>query len=367
MEKNEKALFVVLALNVLLGIYYLTFQVETFVLITSYILDKDFQYANYFFNTIVSAILILIIIVGLIISMKDGRFKMNNWIKIYVIYYMFTFVTIGIPNYVAHFFKLSIDSFSLIDSIIFYLNFAINTLLLIFGYIYWTKKHKAELLSLNIDVSYKRRVRLMNFLIDLFIISLIVLDVTYILNYNNIQIDYFYVFLLFYFIYYFCCELVFRQTIGKVITNSAVIINSDNPLKRIFIRSITRYIPFELFSFIPDNHKGWHDMLSDTKLVSTKDIQMTKPKGLNFLAILSLLILLLFISLISSDSPLSWKIPEVLYLWLPVFFLIPLGASVISLRINKNRTAIVTTVISTIFFVLTLLFTIFLMTFEYQI
>jgi hypothetical protein len=233
--------------------------------------------------------------------------------------------------------------------------------------IYWNRKYIGELTSTNIDVSSKRGVRLTNYLIDLLVVGILVFEIRNILKYNNIQIDYFYIYLLFYFIYYFCCELVFRQTIGKVITNSVVIINSDHSLTRIFIRSISRYIPFEPFSFIIGDREAWHDKLSKTKLVRTEDIEMKEHKKLNFLAIISLLIPMLYIRLIYSDSPLSWEIPEVMILWLPVFFLIPLGVSVISVRINKNIMATVTTIISIIFFVLTSLFTIFLMNFEYQI
>ncbi len=367
MKKIERALFIILALNALLGIYYTYSQVKTFNLIISSILHKDFQNITYILDFITSAVLSVLLIIGLIICVKDMKFKMNNWIKIYVIYYMLIFVFLGIPNFIVQFFKPSIDSLNFIYFIRCSQILGITTLMLVLSYVYWNKKYVGELTSTNIDVSYKRRVRLINYLIDSFIIGVIVLKITNTLKSNNIQIDYFYVYLLFYFIYYFCCELIFRQTIGKVITNSVVIINSDNSLNSIFIRSISRYIPFEPFSFIIGDREVWHDKLSQTKLVSTNDIQRKKHKELNFLAITSLLIPLLYIRLVYSDSPLSWEIPEDLILWLPVFFLIPLGASVISVRINKNITAIVTTVISIVFFVLTLLFTIFIMNFKYQI
>lgn len=245
MKKIEKALFVILVLNALSEIYSLYSQVGIFTMVSNQILDRNFHNIKYISETIMSVISIILLIIGLIICVKDGKFKMNNWIKIPVIYYTLTFV-FWIPNYITQFFRPSIESFSFIDFILYDLNPAIMITL---SCVYWNKKH----------------------------------------------------------------------------------------------------------------------MLSKTKFVSSKDIQIKTHKKLNCIAIIILLTLGLYILLICSDSPISWKIPEQFMLCLPVFYLIPLGLSVISLRINKNRTAIVTTVISTIFLIPTLLFTLFLINFKYNI
>lgn len=367
MKKIEKVLFVIIALNALMGIYYVYCGGEIFGILINGVLHGDFHYVGSFVELMISNILTLLLIIGLIICVNNGKPKMNNWIKIPVIYYTLIFVFVGLPNYLVPLFKPSLESFSFTDLIIYYLNFALNTSMIVLSIIYWNKKHIAELLVANINVSYNRIFRLKNYFIDSFVIGVIVFMVTKQLKYNNMQIDYFYIYLIFKFIYYFFCELVFRQTIGKVITNSVVHLNSDNPFKGIFIRSISRYIPFEPFSFIGKNSEGWHDKLSKTTVVGTSDVKMMSQNKMNYVAIIILLIIVLYMLLIFSDSPMSRKIPEQLILWLPVFFLIPLGASVISLRIKKNIIAIVTTVISIILLLLTLLLTLFLMNFSYRI
>lgn len=93
---------------------------------------------------------------------------------------------------------------------------------------------------------------------------------------------------------------------------------------------------------------------------------MKTHQKLNIVVITILLILGLYILLLVNDNPISWKIPEIFALGLPIFFLITLVLSIISFRINKNKTAIVTSLISSLFIVLTLLVTIYLMSYTYN-
>ncbi|SHI30531.1 hypothetical protein SAMN04488096_10121 [Mesonia phycicola] len=93
---------------------------------------------------------------------------------------------------------------------------------------------------------------------------------------------------------------------------------------------------------------------------------MKTHKKLNIVVITMLLVLVVLILLILNDSPISWKIPETFILGFPIFFLITLVLSIISFRINKNKTAIITSVISSIFFALTFLVTMYLMSYTYS-
>ena len=72
------------------------------------------------------------------------------------------------------------------------------------------------------------------------------------------------------FFYYFIFEKTLQQTIGKFITNSVVINQYAEPpsFTVVFIRTVTRFIPFEIFSCF--SGRGWHDKLSNTYVV-TKD------------------------------------------------------------------------------------------------
>ena len=74
----------------------------------------------------------------------------------------------------------------------------------------------------------------------------------------------------FYFLYYFIFEYFKGQTIGKMITKSKVISSTDNNeyfFLRIFIRTLTRLIPFDILSYIFTS-RGLHDIFSKTEVVN---------------------------------------------------------------------------------------------------
>ena len=74
------------------------------------------------------------------------------------------------------------------------------------------------------------------------------------------------------FVYYIYFETVFNVTPGKLITGTKVVDeNGGRPgLKKILIRSLCRYIPFEPLSFFGGDAIGWHDSLSGTVVVNTR-------------------------------------------------------------------------------------------------
>ena len=70
------------------------------------------------------------------------------------------------------------------------------------------------------------------------------------------------------FIYYFVSEAFTGQTFGKMITRTHVVDDFGNKpsIARIALRSLCRFIPFDVFSFL-FNPIGWHDSLSKTYVV----------------------------------------------------------------------------------------------------
>jgi hypothetical protein len=74
-------------------------------------------------------------------------------------------------------------------------------------------------------------------------------------------------------IYYIFFEITFRATPGKLATGTEVISDDEllpNPTQ-IVTRTFARFIPFEPLSFFVT--RGWHDSLSQTKVVKTKQIE----------------------------------------------------------------------------------------------
>jgi hypothetical protein len=73
-------------------------------------------------------------------------------------------------------------------------------------------------------------------------------------------------FVLIYFVYCFLAEVLFRQTFGKMITGSCIVSNRmELSTGRVFIRTLSRLIPFDKLSFLFGGN--WHDRLSSTTVV----------------------------------------------------------------------------------------------------
>jgi hypothetical protein len=69
-----------------------------------------------------------------------------------------------------------------------------------------------------------------------------------------------------YFLYCFLSEAIFRQTFGKIWTNSCVVSNGISlSAGRVFVRTLCRYIPFDGLSFLWQGK--WHDSVSSTAVV----------------------------------------------------------------------------------------------------
>jgi len=82
-------------------------------------------------------------------------------------------------------------------------------------------------------------------------------------------------------LYYVMFESIWSKTPAKFITKTKVITeNGEKPdYKTIFIRTLIRFIPFEVFSFLsPERPRGWHDRWSKTIVIDDISI-FKKEKG----------------------------------------------------------------------------------------
>jgi uncharacterized RDD family membrane protein YckC len=77
--------------------------------------------------------------------------------------------------------------------------------------------------------------------------------------------------------YYIITEGLFGRTLGKLITRSCVVNEDGNNIgfKEALLRTLGRFIPFEIFSFFSDG-RGWHDKLSKTHVVKLDKSQFNK-------------------------------------------------------------------------------------------
>lgn len=69
--------------------------------------------------------------------------------------------------------------------------------------------------------------------------------------------------------YYTLSEGFFGRTLGKLITGTKVV-GADGqriPMSKAFTRSLCRFIPFEAFSFLGSEARGWHDSITKTWVI----------------------------------------------------------------------------------------------------
>lgn len=70
-------------------------------------------------------------------------------------------------------------------------------------------------------------------------------------------------------IYYSILEATTGKTIAKYITKTKLVnVDGEKPnFGTILLRSLCRFIPFEAFSFLVSDGSGWHDKLTNTRVV----------------------------------------------------------------------------------------------------
>lgn len=80
--------------------------------------------------------------------------------------------------------------------------------------------------------------------------------------------------LLIVFLYYSLTEIYFSRTLAKLVTRT-IVVNKEGvkPKNRIIvIRTLCRFIPFEVFTFFGKVPRGWHDTVSGTYVVKKKKL-----------------------------------------------------------------------------------------------
>ncbi len=73
-------------------------------------------------------------------------------------------------------------------------------------------------------------------------------------------------------LYYLSQEALFGRTLGKLVTGTRVVSAAGGTptFGQLLGRTAARYIPFEPFSFFGSDAVGWHDSLSNTRVIRTR-------------------------------------------------------------------------------------------------
>lgn len=119
-----------------------------------------------------------------------------------------------------------------------------------------------NIIAIGIDYAFQTIITLAN-------IELI--NLTFSLFYNVLL-------LLIYPLMYFACEFIWQKTPGKYLTETIVIDEYGNKpsLNQLILRSLIRIVPFEPFSCLDKNSRGWHDKWSNTFVVKNTELAELK-------------------------------------------------------------------------------------------
>lgn len=144
--------------------------------------------------------------------------------------------------------------------------------------------------------------RFLNYIIDCvikcivaFLLLFIILIITNLLDSPNVsiwvvqsiifnEVGVYVLFLFASIVYYNIFEMFTGRSLGKYITGTKIVLEdgSKPKPKDIFIRTLSRYIPFDDFSFLGYYGRGLHDSLSKTFVVNVKDFEEQKKSHFDF-------------------------------------------------------------------------------------
>lgn len=73
-------------------------------------------------------------------------------------------------------------------------------------------------------------------------------------------------------LYYTLLEGLTGRSLGKLVTGTKVVDANGNPpgFGRALLRSLCRFIPFEPFSFLGSDTRGWHDSMTRTWVIKSR-------------------------------------------------------------------------------------------------
>ncbi len=264
MNNVYKILLVVIGLKIIVGITYMKGIIESIgTNLESLKNNLDFDSLFKLTDLCLTLIISIVITIGLVLQVLQKNKSLNLWLRVSIIYYTAFYILASLPSLIL------MDSLSFVARMtsLEKLRFFVNTLaiisLIIVYTIYINQFFKDKNHKITDDVSDKRDIRFLNYILDFLMIAYISFRASKYPFFQNW--DYPTVFILLSFFYYFSLETLFKQTMGKVITGTHVYSQKYNYIGAVFLRTLCRRIPFEPLSFF--GFGRWHDTLSKTEIV----------------------------------------------------------------------------------------------------
>jgi len=273
---TEKKIVILLGIKALLStlLIIIYFNAQFWEIIFDNFLHFDIHFIltfgfSYVFMNIFILIMNLLVFIGCFQLIKEKEIRMLKIFKLP----LFLFVATMLAWIISNLLTLNTETSFFTSKIISWQSKTLKLLdfvLLGFVFIHFYKKRTFSLSKKN-KIETPKLSRFINSLIDGIFILNISIYFSGVLTQGSILDNYLpkeYIFILYALFlrisYYFVLEVIFLQTIGKLHNNNFVVFKG-NKVTAIFKRTLSRYIPFDAFSFLGDD--GWHDSVSETKVM----------------------------------------------------------------------------------------------------
>ena len=267
MKKVYYITLVFVGLKALIGLTYIDGLLEVMELRFNS-LKQHFDVFEFFslVDRFLLIVISLMLVIGLVLQLIGKNYGFHKALKIPILYYAAYFLIVNLPSNMRNKFEGFMVGADAFEKARYLLNTLSIVSLIIFYSIFCHLHFKTNINRAAKDISARPKIRFLNYLIDMVMIAQLAYWLNKYLYWSNM--GYSLVFLLTVFGYYLCLEVLFRQTLGKVFTNSFVSSATYPYVGAIVLRTCCRQIPFEPLSFLGNGR--WHDILSQTKLMKIK-------------------------------------------------------------------------------------------------
>ena len=225
--------------------------------ITNMVAWLDVYYVLAFLTRSLGIVTIITGGIGLLLYFKNQRI-INRWLAAYIIIENFRAITLAFA--ILRFPDQYLPSVTQAGTW-YYLAVGVMMLTLAASINYFSRTKIIESEyneDAGVSLSHNRTTRLTNYIVDYLLILAISYD-KYIIHSHIFELLYEFIICLI--LYYTYSEALFGRTLGKALTNT-ILLRRDKTFYRVVIRTLSRLIPFEPFSFLSKSGRGWHDRLS---------------------------------------------------------------------------------------------------------
>ncbi|MCG8317948.1 MAG: hypothetical protein MI921_00475 [Cytophagales bacterium] len=269
-KKIVHAIVILISLKTIIELTHFPEHLESISVFSEYLLTNPIFSLFPILGSGIGLLIPILATVGIVIFIFSKDRHLNGWLMLTLIFsihaYLFYLCMSAFTGSSNSRENEGFDQFRMIGFQIIILSLSIFTV-----YYFLTKTFHPTGKN-PINVSARKSIRFKNYFIDLGITGYFTFYTLALFSDSEIRVNepvLLLVFMVNQFVYYSFSELLFRQTIGKVITNTFVYAESKF-YKSVLVRTLCRHIPFEPFSFFAGKTGRWHDRWSNSILIKMK-------------------------------------------------------------------------------------------------